>query len=146
MKKIIFCLEKKFPSLTQFIKFGIVGLSNTAISYTMYSLLVYFGVYYIIASVIAFIVSVINSFYWNNKLVFTSTDNMKNTLLRKFIKTILAYASTGLVLQNILLWTLVEWFNFSEYLAPLLILIITVPLNFVLNKYWAFKEVKNEEN
>jgi putative flippase GtrA len=137
---------KSFSPLTQFIKFGIVGLSNTAISYGTYSLLVYFGVYYIVASVIAFIVSVINSFYWNNKLVFASDDNLKKTLLKKFIKTILAYSSTGLVLQNVLLLMLVELFNFSEYLAPLIILIITVPLNFILNKYWAFKEVENEED
>lgn len=138
--KMIFYINKKFPSFIQFIKFGIVGLSNTAISYGMYSLLIYWGLYYIIASIIAFIVSVINSFYWNNKLVFTSTDNMKKTLFRKLIKTFLAYAGTGLVLQNVLLWVLVEQFDFSEYLAPLLILIITVPLNFVVNKYWAFKE------
>lgn len=138
--KMIFYINKKFPSFIQFIKFGIVGLSNTAISYGMYFLLIYWGLYYIIASIIAFIVSVINSFYWNNKLVFTSTDNMKKTLFRKLIKTFLAYAGTGLVLQNVLLWVLVEQFDFSEYLAPLLILIITVPLNFVVNKYWAFKE------
>ena len=146
MKAMILYLNEKFPSLIQFIKFGIVGVSNTAISYFTYSLLVYIGVYYIIASVIAFIISVINSFYWNNKLVFASNDNLIKTLIIKFIKTFLAYASTGLVLQNVLLWTLVEQFKFSKYLAPLFILIITVPLNFVLNKYWAFKEVQNEEN
>jgi putative flippase GtrA len=146
MIKLISKFCDKFPFMTQFIKFGLVGLSNTAISYGTYSLLVFLGVYYILASVIAFVVSVCNSFYWNNKYVFSSHDNKFYTLFRKFIKTFIAYASTGLLLQNILLWTLVEYFHISEYLAPLLILVVTVPLNFILNKYWAFRDKRYEKN
>ncbi|MDR2730220.1 MAG: GtrA family protein, partial [Treponema sp.] len=67
--------------LFQFVKFGIVGLSNTAISYVIYSLLVYPGLHYIIASVIAFITSVLNSFFWNNKYVFKKEDNQKRGVI-----------------------------------------------------------------
>ena len=50
----------------QFVKFGLVGLSNTVISYATYYILVPFHVNKYVASVIGFILSVANAFYWNN--------------------------------------------------------------------------------
>ena len=46
-------------TLIQFIKFGIVGASNTVISYGIYALLTYFGVPYVISNIIGFVVGVI---------------------------------------------------------------------------------------
>jgi putative flippase GtrA len=126
--------------LIQFIKFGIVGLSNTAISYIIYAALVYLGLYYIIASVIAFVLSVLNSFFWNNKYVFKpGNDQQKRNLWGALLKTYISYAFSGLILSNILLYFFVEILHISEYIAPLLGLVITIPLNFIMNKKWAFK-------
>jgi hypothetical protein len=75
--------DKNLTSLIlQFIKFGIVGLSNTAISYIIYFLLVYFDLHYLIASIIAFFISVLNSFFWNNKYVFKKEDGQKRNILK----------------------------------------------------------------
>ncbi|GBU21586.1 hypothetical protein R80B4_01482 [Fibrobacteres bacterium R8-0-B4] len=126
--------------IKQFIKFGIVGLSNTAVSYIIYAVLVYLGVYYIIASVIAFILSVLNSFYWNKKYVFKrGDDQQKLGFWGALLKTYISYAFTGLVLSNILLYIFVDILHISEYIAPFFGLVITIPLNFILNKKWAFK-------
>ena len=68
------------------------------------------------------------------------------------IKTYISYAFTGLILQNLLLFLFIDIFHISKYLAPFLGLVITIPLNFILNKKWAFqsekqnKEKQNEEN
>ena len=70
-------------------------------------------------------------------------DEYRN-LYWSFIKTILAYASTGIVLNSVLLWLLIDQLYISEYLAPLLILMVTVPTNFIMNKYWSFKTKKAE--
>jgi len=127
--------------IRQFIKFGIVGLSNTALSYAIYAALVYLGMYYIIASVIAFVLSVLNSFFWNNKYVFKpGNGQQKRGLLAALIKTYISYSFTGLILSNILLYFFVEILHISEYIAPLLGLVITIPVNFMLNKKWAFKD------
>ncbi len=123
-------------------KFGVVGISNTVISYCSYAFLTYLGIYYVIANVIGFIFSVTNSFILNNKYVFKS--NEKRNLITSFFKTIIAYASTGLVLNNFLLIILVEVFHISEYIAPIFVLIVTIPLNFVINKYWSFRTRKEE--
>jgi putative flippase GtrA len=126
-------------TIIQFIKFGIVGLSNTIIAYAIYFLLVYFGLHYIVASVIAFVISVLNSFFWNNKYVFKKQQDHKRNILHSLLKTYLSYAFTGLILQNILLVVFIDFMHISKYIAPLFGLTVTVPLNFVLNKLWAFK-------
>jgi putative flippase GtrA len=116
-----------------------VGLSNTAINYGVYTALVYFSVYYIVANTIAFVVSVLNSFFWNNKFVFTKNKDEKRNTGKAIVKTFITYSFTGLILSNILLYLLVNTANISKYIAPLFILAVTVPLNFILNKFWAFR-------
>ena len=134
--------------LTQFIKFGIVGLSNTIISYGVYAGLTYVGVPYVLASVIGFVVSVLNSFFWNNRYVFKKNDGEQRNPWWTLAKTFLAYAGTGLILSNILLVLFVDKMGISKYLAPILSLVITIPLNFVINKYWSFrtKRIKEEND
>jgi putative flippase GtrA len=134
----VFIIKKKHANIIiQFIKFGLVGLSNTVISYLIYSFLVYINVYYILASIIAFIVSVLNSFFWNRRFVFGGKQNSSN-IRRSMVKTFISYGLTGLVLQNILLFIFVDVFYFSKFLAPFFGLCVTVPLNFFLNKHWVF--------
>lgn len=120
----------------QFIKFGAVGFLNTAISYITYIVALKFGAHYLAASFLGFFLSVINAFYWNNRYVFKNTKSDK---WKMFMKTLSSYAGTGLLLNNILLVVLVDIFHVAAWLAPLVTLIITIPLNFLLNKFWAFK-------
>ena len=126
-------------TLIQFIKFGIVGLSNTLISYLVYVGLVYFGLYYVFANIVGFVVSVLNSFYWNNKYVFKTNEDSRRCWWRALIKTFMSYAFSGLVLSNVLLVVWVDLLHIPVYLAPLISLIITIPLNYLMNRYWAFK-------
>ena len=134
--------EEKWQAFTQFVKFGLVGVSNTLISYVVYMLLVALGVNYLLSSVIGFTVSVANSFHWNNKYVFVEGENENRSKLKAFVKTFLAYAGTGLVLSNILLFLWVDTLGIHKALGPLINLFITVPLNFIINKLWAFKKSK----
>ena len=121
-------------ALIQFLKFCVVGLSNTVISLAVYYIILYFGAHYVIESILSFIISVLNAYYWNYKYVF----NTKSDILKSLIKTYTSYGFSY-VLSTTLLIILVEYYNISELLAPILVLVITVPLNFILNKFWAFK-------
>lgn len=128
--------KEKFSDLIkQFIKFGIVGLSNTFISLVIYYILIFFKINYIAANTFAFIVSVLNAYYWNNKFVFRKSVNGS---LRSLIKTFTSYGVT-FVLGTMLLIIMINYLNISKVIAPILNLIITIPLNFLLNKFWAFK-------
>ena len=67
-------------NLTQFVLFGIVGVSNTVISYLLnimvLGLLSPFRLAwdYIAGNLVAFLLSVLWSFYWNNRIVFTQGE------------------------------------------------------------------------
>jgi len=134
-------------SLMQFVKFGIVGVSNTVISYLLYtfSLLglrglgILAGVDYIVAQVIAFVLSVLWSFYWNNKMVFVMEEGQSRNLWKALAKTYVSYSFTGLFLNSILIVLWVQVFHISEFIAPIINLLISVPVNFLINKFWAFK-------
>ncbi len=123
----------------QFVEFCVVGLSNTLISYVVYAVFVLLGWNYILGSILGFVVSVTNSFYWNNKYVFKAESGEHRSLVWAYIKTFLSYAVTGLVLANVLLVIWVEVLHLPELLGPIVNLLITIPLNFILNKLWAFR-------
>lgn len=133
-------LENRWKEFIQFIKFGLVGISNTIISYVVYLIGITLGMYYMVASIIGFIVSVINSFYWNNRFVFTIQEGERRNLLKSFLKTFMAYAGTGLILNNLLLYLQVDILGWPQVVAPLINLFITIPLNYILNKLWAFRK------
>lgn len=130
--------KRKESWLSQFVKFGIVGLANTAISYVVYLALIWIGLYYMLASIIGFSVSVFNSYYWNNKYVFRVESG--RAWWKTFIKTYISYAGTGIVLSNILLYLWIDVLGISAMIAPLISLVITVPVNFLANKFWAYKK------
>jgi len=129
----------------QFFKFVVVGLSNTAIAYFIYFFLVYFGVHYLVASITSFAVSVLNAFFWNHRFVFKDETGGKRNVMHSLIKTYVSYAFTGIVVQNVLLFTFIDVLLLSKYIAPLLALFVTVPLNFFLNKRWAFRLAKSNK-
>ena len=124
---------------TQFVKFGIVGVTNTVISYAIYAGMVFFGCHYLIASITSWVISVAWSFYWNNRMVFKLEDGEQRSWWKALLKTYASYALTGLVLANVLLFIEIDLLHINEYIAPIINLIITVPINFFLNRNWAFK-------
>ena len=83
---------KRAEGLLQFIKFALVGVSNTLISEGIYAVLVFFKMHYIPASFIGFSLSVINAYYWNHKYVFKeNAEDEKRVWWKVFCKTYVAY-------------------------------------------------------
>ncbi len=131
--------DKVRKTVFQFIKFGIVGVSNTLINYAVYFVLVSLGVHYLAGNAVGFFVSVANAFYWNNRVVFRRQEGRGRNLLHAFVKSLVSYSFSSLFLTSVLLYLWVDCLQISPYLAAIINLAITVPLNFVLNKFWAFK-------
>lgn len=118
----------------QFLKFGIVGISNTGIAFAVYYSLVFLGIHYLIANVAAWIVSVFNAFYWNSRYVFKTTAFWLTALLKTYISYGISF-----LLGTGLLYGFVEWGHISVLLAPIYTLMITIPANFLMNKWWTFR-------
>lgn len=119
----------------QFIKFGFVGVSNTLISLAIYYFLVFMSVHFILANAVAFLISVLNAYYWNNKYVFSKTEKGH---FKTLLKTYAAYGFTFLV-GTAFLYLMVNHLGISKYIAPLINLCLTIPINFFINRFWAFK-------
>ena len=134
-------LYKFYGLVLQIMKFSLVGVSNTFISLSVYYILVILGIHYILANMIAFIISVFNAFYWNRKFVFKENE------VRWYVQLAKVYASYGttFVLGTTFLFIMVNFFGISEFIAPLINLCITTPLNFCLNKFWAFRKKRKAE-
>lgn len=148
--------DQQWESVFQFVKFCLVGVTNTIISYCLNALTLLllaptelsnqvsigsfaFSPDVEIGIAVSFILSVLWSFYWNNRVVFTLKDGQKRNWFNALIKTYISYAFTGIILAAVLSWLWVDVLGINKFIAPLLNLVISVPVNFVLNKLWAFR-------
>lgn len=130
--------EEQKALFVQFFKFGLVGLSNTAVSWAVYYLFLWINEdLYMIGSIVGTIVSIANAFFWNDKFVFKGGERDWKSRLKRLGKTYVSYGGTSL-LSVVLLWIEVQ-LGVSKTLAPIVNLIITIPLHFLINKFWTFR-------
>ena len=142
-------------TIIQFIKFGMVGAINTVLTYLITN-----GGYYLlhwheqICNVIAFVITVFISFLLNGKFVFNKNnieeDNQKKeakiknvSWWKSLLKVYASYSITGLFLSALLLYIEEQLLGIPHYIATLMNLIVTIPINFLLNKFWAYKKNTN---
>ena len=122
--------KKEFVALlAQFIKFGLVAVSNTAVSMAVYYIFLWISPdLYMVGSVLGTILSIANAFFWNDKFVFTGNANDWRSKLKRLGKTYVSYGGTS-ILSNVLLWIEVTFFSVSKTIAPIVNLLVTIPLN-----------------
>ena len=130
--------------LTQFIKFGIVGAINTILSYLITNINYYvLNLHAQLANIIAFIITVFISFILNSKYVFKPE---KQNFWKSLLKVYASYSITGLFITAILIYIEEEIFGIPHYIATFMNLVITIPINFLLNKFWAYKDKKTKKD
>lgn len=157
---------KRKENMLQFIKFALVGVSNTLISEGVYAILIFFRMHFIPASFTGFSLSVVNAYYWNHKYVFKENAESQKRVWRKvFCKTYIAYF-WGYLANAALLVFWIDILKIGQFMAPAerwfaerglerldgqfcgnllaagLNLVITVPMNYIINKYWAYRQKK----
>lgn len=150
MKQLVKSLMKKLgaeskedlrPLIVQFIKFGLVGVSNTAVSMAVYYLFLWIDEdLYMVGSIMGTILSILNAFIWNDRFVFTGNDRDFRSTMIRLGKTYVSYGGTSL-LSTVLLWLEVTLLHVSKVYAPIVNLLITIPLNYLINKLWTFNGV-----
>ena len=138
-------IEKKdlINLIIQFIKFGIVGAINTILSYLITNINYYiFNLHAQLSNIIAFIITVFISYMLNSKYVFKFQNQ---NFWKSLIKVYTSYSITGLFLTALLIYIEEEFFGIPHYIATFMNLIITIPINFILNKFWAYKDNKTKK-
>ena len=135
--------------IIQFIKFGMVGALNTVLSYGITNLCYYvFHFHEQVCNIIAFIITVFISFILNGKFVFNeNSKEMKNksSFWTSLVKVYASYSITGIFLTALLLYIEEQKLGIPHYIATLMNLIVTVPINFLLNKFWAYRNNNKEQ-
>jgi putative flippase GtrA len=119
----------------QFVKFGIVGVSNTLITFAVYTLLLKgFGVWYLAASAIGFVVGAVNGFLWNRRWTFRGHVGDALTPVRWGI-----VQACGLGLNLGLLYLLVHDAGIDKLLAQAFATVVVTVLTFIANRAWTFR-------
>lgn len=127
--------------LVQFVKFGIVGISNTLITFIVYTVLLkVFGVWYIAASAIGFIVGATNGFLLNRRWTFADHVGDAYTPVRWAI-----VQSGGLGLNLGLLYLLVHDGGVDELIAQAIATVAVTISTFLVNRAWTFRNVPLSE-
>lgn len=128
----------KKETIIQFIKFGFVGGINTILSYGIYYVLcIIMGLNYLLSQGIAWFITVFISYVLNNMMTF-SDGGKSEWSIRNLVKVYISYSVTGLFLATFLSWIWVDLLSINKAFAPIINLFFTIPLNFLLNKYWAY--------
>ncbi len=123
------------PLVLQFLKFGLVGVSNTLIFFAVYTLLLkVFGVWYVAASGIGFGVGAVNGFLWNRAWTFRGHVGDALTPVRWFV-----VQSTGLLMDLGLVYLFVDGAGLNKLSGQAVTTLIVTVLTFFANRAWTFK-------
>lgn len=133
-------------ALIQFIKFGMVGAVNTVLSYLLSNMGYYvFHFHEQICNLISFLITVLISYLLNSRFVFCRKEEKQHPWYRALARVYASYALTELLLMGILLFLQERLLGIPHFIATFLNLCVTVPLNFVLNKFWAYRKSGSRE-
>jgi putative flippase GtrA len=123
------------PVVVQFVKFGLVGVSNTLLTFAVYTLLLKaFGVWYLAASAIGFVVGAINGFLLNRRWTFSGHVGDSLTPVRWGV-----VQCGGLALNEAVLYVLVHHASLDKLLAQACATVAVTLSTFFINRAWTFR-------
>ncbi len=121
--------------LVQFVKFGIVGVSNTLITLAVYTVLLkVVGVWYLAASAIGFIVGATNGFLLNRRWTFRDHVGDALTPVRWGV-----VQTCGLAVNEVLLYVFVHDARLDKLLAQVCATAVVTVTTFFANRAWTFR-------
>ena len=125
----------KKRSILQFVKFCIVGISNTLLTAIIIWILLkqlHYSDY--LSNITGYVVGVINSFVWNRKFTFESNSRVSDTIYKFIWIFVICY-----LFQLGNLYFLLHFTNIDAYMSQILSIGVYTILNFGLNKFYTFK-------
>lgn len=128
-------LEKIPVTARQFVKFCMVGVTNTGVDFAAFLLFTQvFTFHYLIANVLAFLISVTNSYLLNRAFTFKSKQSKKTEYLSFF-----AVMIVGLLFAELILSFGVEILELPVIYVKAGAIAVVMFWNFFGSKYFAFK-------
>jgi putative flippase GtrA len=162
--------ERLRSDAAQFVKFGLVGLSGVVVNVAVFSatLLLWLGltghigsaaelthslrglvtksaldvprVAYYVANALGFAVSVMTNYYLNRRWTFRSTGRVASELPKFVAVSIVAYAG------NLAVFTLAHTqLQLGPLVSQLIAIVVVMPINYVANRLWSFRQAPGQE-
>jgi putative flippase GtrA len=123
------------PLIVQFVKFGTVGVSNTLLTFVVYTVLLkVFGVWYLAASAIGFLTGAVNGFLWNRRWTFKEHVGDALTPIRWGV-----VQGCGLGLNVGILYLLVDGARVDKLVSQAVATAVVTVLTFLANRAWTFR-------
>jgi putative flippase GtrA len=120
--------------IIQFIKFNLVGIVNTLVDFSVFTVLTFFGMYYMAAQVISYSCGVVNSFVMNKYWTFGDKSTPHGYEIFKFI----AVNGVSLAVSLSILYPLKPVLGLIS--AKVIATLFSMMINFVGSKLWVFKK------
>jgi putative flippase GtrA len=120
----------------QLAKFLLVGLSGYVVNLAVFTFaLQVLSFHHIAAATLAFVVAVVNNFWWNRHWTFAARGGHAGFQAARF----LTVSVVAFLIQVTILEILVTGPELPKVLAQAISLALATPVNFVGNKLWSFR-------
>jgi dolichol-phosphate mannosyltransferase len=121
----------------QLVRFAAVGASGYVVNLATYTVcLQAFGLHYLAAGTVAFVVAVTNNFFWNRHWTFDARDGHAGFQAARFF----AVSVAAFLFSLAMLELLVGGLGVHKVLAQAIAIVTATPLNFLGNKLWSFRD------
>jgi putative flippase GtrA len=119
----------------QLLKFFVVGGSGYAVNLATFALCIeVFHMHHLVAATCAFVVAVLNNFWWNRHWTFKARSGHAGFQAARFF----AVSVAAFIFAASVLELLVSVVGVPELPAQAISIVVATPLNFVGNKMWSF--------
>lgn len=127
---------RRRPSIAQFVKFSLVGASNTLIDFLLYALLTRaFHWHYLPANVFSFSVAATWSYTLNRRWTFRDRTSRIRRQYPKFF----LVAVIGLGLTSLFLAVFIDLIGLHDLIAKAITVVLVTFWNFSANRTWTFR-------
>lgn len=134
-------------TVIQLLKYGVIGLSNTFITWIAFFVLnSLLGVPYMLSNAVGYVLGVVNSFIWNRTWVFKAKSDIKREAVLFVVGFLLCYG-----LQSIVSVIMLEGFDMKHFtlswipkagqnITMLVAMVFYTLANYIYNRCVTFKE------
>lgn len=124
--------------IIEIFKYGISGTITTIINLFLLKVFIDFRIYYLLANIVSYTISVIVNYILNQRYVFSKSARGNTAKVKKQFLKFLIMRVLSLMIDTLLFYIAVSIFEFPIYLSRLILTIIMILVTFVLNKWFIF--------
>lgn len=127
--------EEIYQTVSQFVRFLLVGLTGSIVQLLVYYLLLWIGgsEKVLLWNTIAYCAAVADMIFLNSRIVFPDQPSAAGAAVRSALCYVVTY-----LFQQALLYLFHTVLQLPELLPPLLAMLLSCPVSFLLNKLFAF--------